>query len=244
MSMLFKFLHKKNKREENLGEYSQYAFNLQEIEEFNKLGKDKIKKLNNKDIMPTTQKKESNESIKKETEIENITSENKQANDLESDITKDNIQSELKESEEETQQENNNILEEKIIDESIENITPKKKKEPQFSYINLKQDKQNIIMNSWKNVDIYKLNDDIKKGQDLLKHNYTISYCDDAYNFINEVRERYNIIIKYLIGFNNEKHGIYDKTTFGENSNDEWRYLDNYVKLLEKIKTIKKSTSR
>lgn len=259
--MLFKFLQKRKKGEELIDEYNEYAFNSNEIEEYNKLGKEKIKTLKNDDciieIKKDTNKKESikenisadlnlkekamldetNSSIddKKIIEINNLSKTPEPINE------ENNISTEEKNI---THINNKEIIEDKIIEESLSKITPKEKEKPKFSYIDLAPDKQEIIMNSWKNVDFEKLNNDIEKGQDLIKHNYTISYCDDANKFISEIRNRYDIIIKYLIGFNNEKHGIFDKTNFSKENNNEWRYLNNYIKLLEKIKSIKNNTGQ
>ena len=80
----------------------------------------------------------------------------------------------------------------------------------------------------------------INKGKDILAHNYTITYGDDALKYIYMVRDEYNILIEYLIGFNNEKKGIYNKIIFSDRLDNEWRYLANYIKILEKIRSVKK----
>lgn len=256
--MLFKFLQKRKKGEELTNEYNKYAFNLNEIEEFNKLGKEKIKTLNNDELIleikksipqkESIDKKENNDLKLEENNLIEEKDISKNENDQiePKDITpsKELVSEENNIQKEEKNTQINDNIEDKIIEESLTQITPPEKIKPKFSYINLSPDKQEIIMNSWKNVDITKLNNDIEKGQDLINHNYTISYCDNANKFIAEIRKRYDIIIKYLIGFNNEKQGIYDKTSFSKEKKDEWRYLNNYIKLLEKIKTIKNNTGQ
>lgn len=231
MYMLFNIFNKKKKKgkkEENL-----CSFNLEEIEEFNKQGKEKINKLNNNilskedNTLPIENNKKDNENIENNEEIDII-------------LTKSSTTNTDKMSTENNSfQKNSDIIDDEIIDEGVDKIIPIVELKPKFSYINLPKDKQQIIMNNWQKIDSIELNKDIEKGEDLINHNYTISYCDDAYNFITEIRKKYDVVIKYLIGFNNEKHGILDKTTFGDKDIDEWRYLSNYIKLLEKIKKLK-----
>lgn len=223
MYMLFNIFNKKKKGNDN---NNLNAFNLEEIEEFNKLGKEKINQLNNNTITQTKQ------------EIISTTSETKE--ELESsnkDTPKEEI---IEDQSNHTPKEDKNTIDDDIINESIKVIAPPKEDKVKISYINLSDKEQKKITDFLNNIDLSILNEDIEKGIDLSNHNYTISYCDDAYKFINELRTKYSIVLKYLIGFNNEKHGIYNKTTFGNNEIDEWKYLSNYIKLLEKIKTIKK----
>ena len=214
---IFKRKKKNNKETENL-----YSFNSEDIEKYNKIGKEKINKLND-----NTAKKEHITDLQVTSSI-NIM-EIKEAEQEETNIVKEN-----------NQHSENNKIQEDFIDEGISRIIPIDNDKPKISYINLSKDNQKEIMNNWKNTNINELDEYIKKGQDLLNHNYTINYCDDAYEFVKEIRDKYSVIIKYLIGFNNEKHGEYDKTIFGQNIEDEWHYLNNYIKLLEKIKNLKK----
>ena len=58
--------------------------------------------------------------------------------------------------------------------------------------------------------------------------------------FIHLIRKRYEVVICYLIGFNNEKKGIYDKTIFSSRIDDEWKFLNQYIKVLEKIRSFRK----
>lgn len=249
--MLFNIFNKKKKKG-NYNDENLYSFNLEEIEEYNKLSREKLNNLKE-------QKHEMNAFLKEEVSNNKLVPQNEN-HEQTSSINNIEIKEDIKETEEDNQEkikeeleknsellektpmEKNDIsmTEDEIIEESLEKITPKKETKPKFSYINLSKETQEIIMNNWQSVDLIQLNKDIEKGEDLINHNYTIRYCDDACQFIKEIRQRYDVVIKYLIGFNNEKHEIFDKTTFGENEMDEWRYLNNYIKLLEKIKKIKK----
>ena len=107
-------------------------------------------------------------------------------------------------------------------------------KEP--SYINLSLDEQKLVMDKWKEININKIDKDIMDGKNLLKSNYTITYADEAAKFIHYIRKEYEVVICYLIGFNNEKQGIKNKTIFSSKIDNEWKYLSNYIKILEKIR--------
>ena len=95
-------------------------------------------------------------------------------------------------------------------------------------------------MDKWNEIKPNKIDKDIINGKDLLNHNYTITYADDAARFIHYIRKEYEVVICYLIGFNNEKQGIYDKTIFSSKIDDEWKHLNSYIKILEKIRNFKK----
>ena len=109
-------------------------------------------------------------------------------------------------------------------DEEEENIIVENLKE-ENSYINLNKEQQEIIMKSWQEIDNNMVDKDIISGKEILNHNYTITYADDASKFINEIRNKYEIVICYLIGFNNEKKGIKEKTIFSKSIEDEWKQL-------------------
>lgn len=113
-------------------------------------------------------------------------------------------------------------------------------KENVCSYINPSAESQHLVMERWKNIDIVRLDEDILKGKDILNHNYSITYGDDALAYIYRIRDEYDILIEYLIGFNNEKRGIMEKNIFSDRLDNEWRYLNNYIKVLEKIRKNKK----
>ena len=106
-----------------------------------------------------------------------------------------------------------------------------------FGYINLSNERRENIMKRWNSIDIISLSKDIEKGKDILDHNYIVTYADDALAYIYKIRDEYDILIEYLIGFNNEKKGIYNKNIFSSKLNDEWKYLNSYIKILEKIRS-------
>jgi len=95
-------------------------------------------------------------------------------------------------------------------------------------------------MKSWNEIDLQQIDKDIIEGKDLLNHNYNITYGDNAARFVHDIRKKYEIVICYLIGFNNEKKGNLNKTIFAERVDDEWKHLNNYIKLLEKIRSFRK----
>lgn len=219
MFMLFNIISNKKKKKGNSVDLNLYSFNMQEIEELNKKEKERLKDLKKKNI-------------------ENVLS--KKKNILES-INKlsDNIsQVENNESDNSDNSDNlNNLDITDTIDESIEQIKVKEKIEP-ISYINLTDKQQKLISDSFDDINLNDIDNYINSIDDLLSHNYSISYCDDCFKLINDIRHKYKIIIDYLIGFNNEKNGIFNKVTFGDNENEEWRYLSEYLKLLKKIRKI------
>lgn len=105
-----------------------------------------------------------------------------------------------------------------------------------LGYINLSNERRENIMKRWNSIDYLSLTNDIEKGKDILEHNYVITYPDDALAYIYKIRDEYDILIEYLIGFNNEKKGIFEKNIFSSKLEDEWKYLNSYIKVLEKIK--------
>lgn len=105
------------------------------------------------------------------------------------------------------------------------------------SYIDLSSDRRENIMKRWNSIDVVKLTHDIYEGRDILDHNYVITYADKALEYIYKIRGEYDILIEYLIGFNNEKKGILNKNIFSDKLDNEWKYLKNYVKVLEKIRS-------
>ena len=125
-------------------------------------------------------------------------------------------------------------------DEALATEQEKINSKHETSFINLSKENQKIVMEKWNSIDIVAIDRDILYGKDLLNHNYTITYPDDAARFIHKIRKEYEVVICYLIGFNNEKKGIYDKTIFSSKIDDEWHYLNQYIKILEKIRSSKK----
>lgn len=113
-------------------------------------------------------------------------------------------------------------------------LKDEKKEEP--SFINLSAEHQKLVMDKWEEIKTNKIDKDIIDGKNLLKSNYTITYADEAAKFIHYIRKEYEVVICYLIGFNNEKQGIKNKTIFSSKIDNEWKYLSNYIKILEKIR--------
>ena len=94
-------------------------------------------------------------------------------------------------------------------------------------------------MKKWSKIDFNEVDKDIISGKEILNHNYTITFADDATKYISTIRKKYEVVLCYLIGFNNEKKGIYEKTFFSDKIENEWKYLNYYIKLLEKIRNFK-----
>ena len=126
----------------------------------------------------------------------------------------------------------------KDIDDVL--LDDKVEEEDNDSFINLSSRSQSIVMNEWKNIDISLIEKDIMIGKTLANQSYMGSYTDDAMRYIHNIRKKYEVVITYLIGFNNEKKGFVNKTFFSDNKEEEWIYLNNYIKVLEKIRDNKK----
>ena len=183
--------------------------------------KDKLKSSNTKDIYP-----QACEYSFSTEELKDLTKQNKEK-----------IKKLKTNTFEKKEEENVRVLEEIKEEEIIKISEPEETKElPNNSYINLSNEKKDIIMKRWNSIDHVRLDKDIEKGKDILAHNYTITYGDDALTYIYRIRDEYDILIEYLIGFNNEKKGILNKTIFSDKLDNEWRYLNNYIKVLEKIR--------
>ena len=197
-----------------------YSFNEEEINDISKQNKEKIMNLKNDKNLDIKEKKISTMEV-----IKKLSS----TNYLEKKEQKDFQEQEIKA--EETKPENNNIEETK---EENNNVIEEDKNKN--SYINIDNEKKEKIMNRWQNIDTVKLDKDIIKGKDILSHNYNITYADEAQNYIYKIRNDYEIVIDYLIGFNNEKKGILNKNIFSNSQESEWKNLKNYIKLLEIIR--------
>lgn len=247
MSMFSNLINKfkVNKTVNNIEKSDEYAFSLEEIDTMEEENHQKIKKLK-KNIIGI---KEHNEDI-----IANVTSDKELTlEDVDDEVSNDlDIVSEdkmLLEDDEEL------TLEEKEkIDELLEEINSddqefssaevcedeKKDSDNLNSYINLSKENQDLVMKSWNSINLQDIDRDILNGKDILNHNYNISYGEEASKFVFDIRKKYEIVICYLIGFNNEKSGIFNKTIFSSKMDDEWKYLESYVKLLEKIRNFRK----
>lgn len=209
-----KFKDRFNKPKPTYQENYEYAFSTEEIESINKQNKQKIQELKQEIF---TKKKTDNDKLSTSEVLKKLTT-NKESTD-------------------------NSSLKPNIIENS-ENPQPEPTEEkedvnepPQRnSFINLTPEHQQLIMDKWNEINLNQIDKDIINGKDILNHNYTITYADDAAKFIHHIRKEYEIVICYLIGFNNEKQGIYDKTCFSSKIDDEWKHLNSYIKILEKIR--------
>lgn len=211
---IFKFIDKvkskfTNKNTNNKNNY-EYAFSTEELETINKQNKQKILELK-QDIFE--KKKEKKEKINTDEVLSKI--ETNIDNDVTGPIPIIDIKEPLKED----------------VKEEKEEESP--------SFVNLSIDEQKLVMNKWKEIKTNKIEKDIIDGKNLLKTNYTITYADESAKFIHYIRKEYEVVICYLIGFNNEKQGIKNKTIFSSKIDDEWKYLSNYIKILEKIRNNK-----
>lgn len=205
-----------NKNSDN-SESLDCAFSLEEINDLAKQNKDKIKELKKNPLIIETSKeiKPKKETIELKEPTESI---------------------EIIPEKEELITEEKTITQKKEITDIKENLP----KESTNSYINLTEENQTSISESWKKINITKLDEHILKGKDILAHNYTITYGDDALEFVYVIRNEYDILIEYFIGFNNEKKGIPNKTIFSDKIDNEWKHLASYIKILEKIRNAKK----
>lgn len=224
-----KFIKKKQISANNY----EYAFSDEEIENINKENKQKIQELK-QDIF--SKKKDSYDSNRTDEVLSKV------SNHIEVQIMDDEN---LPQDNDEKVIEDMGVdsIEEDalVVDEGQEEVSGSGEVVgPKNSFINLSSEHQSIVMDKWNEIKQAKIDRDIINGKDLLNHNYTITYADEANKFIQYIRKEYEVVICYLIGFNNEKQGIYDKTYFADNMDDEWKYLSNYIKVLEKIRNFKK----
>lgn len=203
---------------------NEYAFSSEEIDEIRKENQQKIMELK-QDLFDSKRK--------------NLINDNKLNIIEEKNIVKDDEVIEIDESD--------NELKEVVVSKISVEEEPEEKEEqeevkvqPKNSFINLSLEYQNLVMEKWNSIATNQVDKDIIEGKDLLNHNYTITYADDAARYIHKIRKEYEVVICYLIGFNNEKKGEYDKTIFSSKTDDEWKFLSNYIKILEKIRNFKK----
>lgn len=225
-----KFKNKIFNRHSDYLETNEYAFSPEEIDELNKKNKKKISELK-QDMFATKEYKQMNKSLsckEESTEKEEIVekeelAEEKECTTQEKISINEGISSQEKE-----------IVETKLKEESAQNSSQKP------SFMELSEAQQSLIMEKWNQIEQNEIDKDILYGKELLNHNYQITYADDAARFIHKIRKEYEVVISYLIGFNNEKKGIFNKITFSDKIDDEWQYLNNYIKILEKIRGTKK----
>lgn len=248
--LMVKIKNKLNKNKESFNLDDEYMFSSEEIESLKEQNKKKLEnlKLNKKKQKHVSFTSISNklngildDKLSNEEEIpikENISNNDEQVE--EEPIIKEEVK-DISEPKIEKIEIKDNVEEKEEVLEKIK--APKieqKEEKKQESYINLSEKNQSIIMKNWNSIDLQQIDKDIIEGKDLLNHNYTITYGDKAAKFVHDIRKRYEVVICYLIGFNNEKKGIPNKTIFANKVDDEWKYLSNYIKLLEKIRSNRK----
>ena len=242
-NLIHKFVrHVKSKFTKNSKGYpsvTEYAFSSEEIEKISKQNKQKILDLK-QDGYPREVKKE--ESVLKtldKMKVENVSAMERADGDGSSDkddFVKKSFSKEETLVEDKEVSVNQTLKEKEKLEEKVEEIS----KQPVNSFVSLNSDNQKIVMENWNAIDIREIDKDIMDGKEILNHNYVITYADEAEKFIHDIRKKYEIVVCYLIGFNNEKKGIFDKTIFSSKMDDEWKFLGQYIKILEKIRNFKK----
>ena len=205
------------------GNTYEYAFSNEEIESISKQNKQKIIELK-QNIIP---KKKDNKPNTDEvlSKIETLIESDNEVTEPIDNLKEETIQ-------EEDIVEENTYVDDNKIEELVSDIEP----QPKTSFINLNPEHQKLVMDKWNEIKNSQIDKDIIDGKDLLNHNYTITYADEAAKFIHYIRKEYEVVICYLIGFNNEKQGIMNKTIFSDKIDNEWKHLNSYIKMLEKIR--------
>lgn len=240
-NLIHKFVDKvKSKFTKNSKGYpsvAEYAFSSEELEKISEQNKQKILDLK-QEVYPKKEKKKMSvlKTLSKMNE-ENISDEGEENTSADEVVEeKDSLKNEENSLETEDKQ-----LEDKPLkEEKLEDLVKKVHEKPINSFVEINSDNQRLIMEKWNEIDIKDIDKDIMDGKEILNHNYTITYADEAERFIHDIRKKYEIVICYLIGFNNEKKGIFDKTIFSLKMDDEWKHLAQYIKILEKIRHFKK----
>lgn len=223
LNNFFNKLKNKITKNNNTLDYNpEYAFSNEEIETINKENKKKLENLKEQTLTHKNKDNQKNalEVLSKLSNNEELTDEIKE-------------EPNLKEQPKEPQK----ITNPELTFNKVAEVEEKPK--PKQSYIDLEPKYQQLIMDKWNEIKLNDIEKDIIEAKDLLNHNYTITYADDTARFIHNIRKKYEVVICYLIGFNNEKQGIYDKTIMSNNIDDEWKHLNSYIKILEKIRNFK-----
>ena len=210
-------IHKNNSYPQDF----EYVFSNEEITKLSRENKEKLLNLKNNTIKVKKKNKDM------EDVLDNLEENKKDILDNEVDdrVTYTKIVKKL----------NGELKEEDTRDSDDKKVEGKEK----GKYINLTDEFEKEINMAIEKVDMIVLDNYIIKGKDLISHNYTITYGEEALRFIYQVRHEFEVLVEYLIGFNNEKKGIYNKTTISNSLDDEWHYLKNYINILEQIKNIK-----
>ncbi|MBR3161635.1 MAG: hypothetical protein IKF19_02775 [Bacilli bacterium] len=204
---------------------SEYAFSTEEITILSKENKEKMLALKNNTFK---RKKEDNEP-NNDKELQELILDNLNNDHIPQKQTKDILDDD---------DDKDKITYTKIV-KKLNGELKEEKPKPPAKYTNLTDELQEKINKAIDKVDMIVLDNFIMRGKELVEQNYNIKYGEESLKFIYQTRHEFEVLIEYLIGFNNEKKGIYNKTTFSNNLDDEWKYLNNYIKILEQIKSIK-----
>ena len=210
---------------------SEYAFSDEEITKLSNENKEKMLALKNNTIKRKKEKEEPEKAV----------------DELILDNLDNNIPTKKKKDILDTNEDEDKVTYTKIVKKlngELKEDTPKEElvpipDKPETKYLEPTDELQEEINKAIDKVDMIILDSFIIKAKDLIDHNYTITYGEESLRFIYQVRHEFEVLIEYLIGFNNEKKGIYNKTTFSNSLDEEWHYLKNYLKILEQIKSIK-----
>ena len=206
------------KQKQNNYNIYEYTFSDEEIESINKQNKQKILELKQGMTLKNKQDKTKLNTLEVLSKLEE-----------EKEVTEP--LSKLEEKKDEEPKEEKSIETQEDIKEE-----PKESQETKTSFINLNKEHQNLVMTKWKEINLTKIDKDIIDAKDLFNHNYASYYAKESMKFIEYIRHEYEVVICYLIGFNNEKQGIMNKTIFADSYDEEWKHLNSYIKILEKIR--------
>lgn len=243
-----KIKDKLSKNKTNYPSVSEYAFSSEEIESMSKQNKQHIQELKQDIFSSKRQEKDTSKlgigndvlsPVEGQTVIdagvdEKMIEEYQEKVEKEEEVLEEQENEEIPLEREEVEEEDKGeVVEISKEEESL-------KEEKKNSFIHLSPEHQRLVMEKWNEIDSSLIDKDIMEGKDLLNRNYTITYADDALEYIHHIRKCYEVVICYLIGFNNEKKGIYEKTIFSTSMDEEWKYLNNYIKVLEKIRSFRK----
>lgn len=220
-----------NKNNKNIHPQSfEYAFSMDEVRTIEKENDEKIRNLN-KSFLKTKNKSNLNRE--------------KEANILDSINNDLFLGNEKKEDKEILNMidENDNFMD--YVKDEEKNSKKKKKsnvkeKERVYKYSDPDSQMKEMITSCLANIDLLEIDKYISEGKKILEQSYSVTFMDDSLKYIYIIRDKYNILIEYLIGFNNEKRGFFNKTIFSDKVDNDWRYLKNYVNLLERIKKLKR----
>ncbi len=231
--LIGKVKNKVLKRSNSCPSDTEYAFSPEELADLNKQNKQKLQDLK-QDLFSEKEKPVENGELLDEA----LNSFQKQEGDLIQKNSLESVDSALSKDEVEDVDDVSLVQEEKeSIHEVNDDLDDKK---PKNSFVHLGEEHQSLVMEKWNEIDSNMIDQDILLGKEIINHNYTITYADDAARFVHDIRKKYEVVLCYLIGFNNEKKGVFDKTIFSSKMDDEWKFLGQYIKILEKIRNFKK----